>query len=259
MRFHEKMRPAASVVFGTVELLQLILQHLALRDLVRASFACRQWHAITLGSQALRIKLYLEEGAAATSFLHWKPSRHSDWPEPYIKTEPGDGGYPLIELHPLLLETKPEWFEAARSSTTCNVSEVLLLCKKASLLHPTLLSQPPPRNVDVWYTLKPKPRNFGKPYKSGRITIIDEAGVTFGKVRDSFLSWCRPHATKSHKHRNLRAIGAPRAWLERIQRSWNVELFIHIPHLVTANNGNVSWAQRRARQSLSATTNQLLL
>jgi hypothetical protein len=95
------MKMATNKVISLVELLELILLNLPMRDLLLAQRVSRHWRATIRSSKGLRFKLFLQT------------------PEPCPRPDTD----PNIEMNPLLLETFPTFFTYLETLDRGNVDD----------------------------------------------------------------------------------------------------------------------------------------
>lgn len=136
---------ASERVFGINELLENILSHLRMKDLLHAQQACQQWRTVIAGSKFLRRHLFLEPELGDIKPLNLSPIQilQMGCDVSYEETQ---GAHPFLE--DVFLPC--EYDVPRRYILIAEEVKRILFSREGGWVN-TFILQPPPRKVQIEY------------------------------------------------------------------------------------------------------------
>jgi hypothetical protein len=185
---------AAARVLQTPELLEMILVHLKMEEILFLQRVCHTWQDIILhDSLLLRRKLYLAPALVES------PDYPTD--NPFLKSR-----FPKFSTYLLTGKVKwrPKWVKALDDTDLHNLGDEFFECPTATW-RGMLLTQPPIREVVVYVGAEEGGQSMGRSVQDlmqAQVVVKDERGVTMGMILEASERARRKSAEMGRGRRN---------------------------------------------------------
>jgi len=166
---------AAAKVLGTPELLEMILLHCTMQELLPLQRTSRHFRDIILSSAPLRRKLFLSEA------LHEDKNQQTD--NPYLKERFPKLGTYLLQGNP---KWRPKFIKALAEEDVLRLGPEFFRCETATWRN-MLLTQPPVKEVVVYAGFEDgvKVSRNVEDLVNAQVSVKSAHGVTMGMIYDA--------------------------------------------------------------------------